>query len=301
VNEMDPTGAVIRSARKQAGLTLGQLAERIGISQATLSRVETGKVQLTPERLRLSSAALGMNVADLAQRDTDRNPATTAVGGAGGDTVGSWRLYEPLPLHVGLRAALELFVEVGYHGTAVRDVAKRAGISVPGLYHHYPGKQDLLVAIMDLTMGDFHSRCVAAQSEARDGVERFRLLIECFALFHSNRRELAFIGASEMRSLEPGNRRRIDAVRNSCQSMVTDAIEELNADGHAAADDPRDTALALVTMLIGIANWYRPGGSLTPEDVVRRYIGHAERVVALRSPLPTVSRAEPVPRVDGPK
>ncbi len=39
-----------------------------------------------------------------------------------------------------LLAALECFVERGYHGTTIRQIANRAGVSVPGLYHHYASK-----------------------------------------------------------------------------------------------------------------------------------------------------------------
>jgi hypothetical protein len=60
---------------------------------------------------------------------------------------GSWRDYEDLGLPKPLAAALEAFVEQGYHGTSIRDVASRSGLSVPGLYHHYPSKQAMLIGL----------------------------------------------------------------------------------------------------------------------------------------------------------
>ena len=59
----------------------------------------------------------------------------------------NWRLYGDIELDPVLRAALEAFVETGYHGATVRDIARRAGLSVPGIYHHYATKQDMLLAI----------------------------------------------------------------------------------------------------------------------------------------------------------
>lgn len=49
-----------------------------------------------------------------------------------------------------LEAAVMCFLENGYHQTGVRDIAKRAGISLGNLYNHFPGKHDVLVEIAAL-------------------------------------------------------------------------------------------------------------------------------------------------------
>ncbi|MEM8682260.1 MAG: TetR/AcrR family transcriptional regulator [Pseudomonadota bacterium] len=49
-----------------------------------------------------------------------------------------------------LEAAITCFLENGYHQTGVRDIAKRAGVSLGNLYNHFPGKHDVLVEIAAL-------------------------------------------------------------------------------------------------------------------------------------------------------
>lgn len=49
-----------------------------------------------------------------------------------------------------LEAALMCFLENGYHQTGVRDIAKRAGVSLGNLYNHFPGKHDVLAEIAAL-------------------------------------------------------------------------------------------------------------------------------------------------------
>ncbi len=49
-----------------------------------------------------------------------------------------------------LEAAVMCFLENGYHQTGVRDIAKRAGISLGNLYNHFPGKHDVLAEIAAL-------------------------------------------------------------------------------------------------------------------------------------------------------
>src|SRR5215213_4061226 len=76
----------------------------------------------------------------------------------------TWRDFPRLELAPPLAGALEAFVELGYHGASVRDIAQRAGLSVPGVYHHWPTKQHLLVALLELTMDDLLDRARAARA-----------------------------------------------------------------------------------------------------------------------------------------
>src|SRR4051795_7148500 len=46
-------------------------------------------------------------------------------------------------------AALRLFAEKGYAATSIADVLREAGANSGSLYHFFPGKQDLLLAVLD--------------------------------------------------------------------------------------------------------------------------------------------------------
>lgn len=45
-------------------------------------------------------------------------------------------------------AAVELFGEVGYRATSLRDLAERVGITHPGLLYHFHSKEQLLSAVL---------------------------------------------------------------------------------------------------------------------------------------------------------
>lgn len=47
-----------------------------------------------------------------------------------------------------VRAAMELFWEKGYQSTSMADLFARADINAGSLYHFFPGKQDVLVAVL---------------------------------------------------------------------------------------------------------------------------------------------------------
>jgi TetR/AcrR family transcriptional repressor of mexJK operon len=42
-----------------------------------------------------------------------------------------------------VQAARDLFVRQGYHGTSMRQIAKKAGIALGGLYNHFDSKEDV--------------------------------------------------------------------------------------------------------------------------------------------------------------
>lgn len=57
-----PLGPRIRQLRRQAGLSLAELAERTEVSEATLSRIETGKSDISAPHLYRLAAALGHDI-----------------------------------------------------------------------------------------------------------------------------------------------------------------------------------------------------------------------------------------------
>ena len=48
-----------------------------------------------------------------------------------------------------IQAAMELFWEKGYGSTSIADILGRSSVNSGSLYHYFPGKQDLLLAVLD--------------------------------------------------------------------------------------------------------------------------------------------------------
>ena len=44
-------------------------------------------------------------------------------------------------------AAHRLFLERGYHGTSMRDIARVAGVALGGIYNHFASKEDIFLAV----------------------------------------------------------------------------------------------------------------------------------------------------------
>lgn len=43
-----------------------------------------------------------------------------------------------------LNAALELFIDHGYHGTSIKLIVEKSGVSTGSVYHHFSNKEDII-------------------------------------------------------------------------------------------------------------------------------------------------------------
>jgi AcrR family transcriptional regulator len=196
---------------------------------------------------------------------------------------GAWRNADDEDLSSILATARDLFYEVGFHGTTVRDIAGRVGVTVPALYYHHANKEAILAALLDRSIGSVIERCEQALTEAGDDpADRFRNLVECLVLYMANHRKSAAMDA-EIRALSPANRRQYSAQRRRVEQMLADTIAEGVAAGEFEVASPSDTARALLGMIQAITVWFSPGGGrLTGPELAARYVGIAGQTVGLR-------------------
>jgi len=81
--------------------------------------------------------------------------------------------------------AMRLFWEKGYGSTSVADVLQGARVNSGSLYHFFPGKQDLLLAVLDMYQQGLHGMLLEpAWRGVTDPIERI------FALLARYRRSL---------------------------------------------------------------------------------------------------------------
>jgi AcrR family transcriptional regulator len=93
-----------------------------------------------------------------------------------------------------LAAALELFVERGFHGTSVPSVAERAGVAAGTIYHYFDSKEALVNALYKRWKAEIGARIIKDFPTSRPVREQFRTIWERMADFAlAHRKELAFL------------------------------------------------------------------------------------------------------------
>lgn len=272
-------GARVREVRNATGVSLRELARRLALSPATITALEKGRTTMSVDRLHEIATALDVSPAELFATGS---AAAVRVRGGHESVDGDWREFGDLDMDVVLRAALACIVRKGYHGCSIRDIAEQADSSVSALYHYYPSKQAMLVALFELTMTDLLRRATAARDECDpdNPVGRLSALVESLTLYHSYRREMGFVGASEMRSLEDDSHSAIAAKRVALQRMVDAEVQAGVDAGVFATDRPHEAARAVVTMCVAVSQWYNPSGDELPEEIASAYVRFALDLVA---------------------
>ncbi|MFM6977606.1 MAG: TetR/AcrR family transcriptional regulator [Micrococcales bacterium] len=77
-----------------------------------------------------------------------------------------------------LDRAVEAFGKTGYHATSMREIAAACNLSQAGLLHHFPNKESLLLAIVDMReTRQFDSRPLE-QLPPKDSKERYLRQVE---------------------------------------------------------------------------------------------------------------------------
>jgi AcrR family transcriptional regulator len=181
-----------------------------------------------------------------------------------------------------LDAALTLFAERGYHGTALSEIADALGIRTPSLYNHMQSKQQLLETIVRRTLDDVLVDFETAVAGLDDPVEQLRSATRVYALRHATHRREALVVNRDTTSLpEPQlttmRERRRDHER-AIRTIITQGIER----GQFNVGNAGLASFAILEMSVSIARWFREDGPLTAEQVADEYADFALRIVRYR-------------------
>ena len=190
---------------------------------------------------------------------------------------------------------MELFAARGYHSTSIADILRAAGANSGSLYHYFPGKQDLLLAVLDTYHEGIDEMLLGpAWQDVDDPIDRV------FALLGKYRELLItsdfFLGcpigdiALEVHEPDPAVRERLMANFTAWQGAVARCLEAAapRLADEADAESLATLVLALMEGGVMLSRTYR---STEPFD----------RIVAeLRRLLTPSSKPGRVQRTPGP-
>ncbi|MFB4424276.1 TetR/AcrR family transcriptional regulator [Streptomyces sp. QL37] len=131
-----------------------------------------------------------------------------------------------------LREAARLFAERGFHGVGVDEIGAAVGISGPGLYRHFPGKDamlaELLVGISERLLAGGKLR-VTEGGASRDGSPDALLdaLIEGHIDFALDDRPLITLHDRELDRLRDTDRRRVRQLQRQYVEVWVEAVRAL--------------------------------------------------------------------------
>ncbi|GJE01556.1 TetR/AcrR family transcriptional regulator [Methylobacterium isbiliense] len=171
------------------------------------------------------------------------------------------------------RAGLQLLYTHGYAAMSLRQLAAEVGIQQGSLYNYFRNKQEFLFDLIRTHMQDLHAALDAALLREGSAAERLQRFVEFHVAYHIERPQQVFICYSELRSLEPDNLEVIVAMRRDYERKLGAILDLGRETGEFQLADTRMGTLAILAMLSGICNWYRPDGRLSTDAVQAIFTG----------------------------
>ena len=175
------------------------------------------------------------------------------------------------------RAALDAFASKGFHGTTTRDISTAAGMSPAALYVHHRSKEDLLFEVS--RAGHERTLALVQASVARSDapVEQLAAFVGDFVRDHAVVHTGARVINYELAALSEEHLAVVAAIRRDIDGVLRSVVERGVATGVFTTPDPHMTTLAILSLGIDVARWYRDEGRWSPDEVAEHY-----RLLALR-------------------
>lgn len=182
---------------------------------------------------------------------------------------------KPEPLddrrQVVINEAARLFGTKGYEGTSMRDIAAAVNILPGSLYHHFPSKEDLFVAVYAFAVSQSLDAVRASIANRTDPWAR--LEAACIAhtqgLLDTNSYAAVLISHLSVSNLP----NQVVALRDSYELVFKELIADLPL---PSGIDRRIFRLGLLGAMSWTITWYRPGGE-TPATIVRKLMSIIRR------------------------
>jgi AcrR family transcriptional regulator len=172
-----------------------------------------------------------------------------------------------------ITAAAAAYGELGYHGSSLREIAKRVGISHAGLLYYFPTKEALLAAVLERRDADDSEREQLTVPPGLDVLRHFVALAE-HNVRHPGIVDLYSRLAAE--AVSPDHPAHDYFVRHyrAARESVVESFEVLAARGQLRDGvDPGAAALAFIALMDGLqVQWLTVPGDVDLIGSLRFYL-----------------------------
>jgi TetR/AcrR family acrAB operon transcriptional repressor len=157
-----------------------------------------------------------------------------------------------------LAAGLEVFSRNGYKGTRVEDIAKQANVTTGAIYHHFGGKSELFIALVEKSETKANQLALQVIEEGGSPATVLRrLLVSVFKFIEQDREYRAmyelFINMNDFSpDLSSLSEQSLEGRRQLTRYFSNLIIEGIDAGEFDPHISPKDAALALVGFINGM-------------------------------------------------
>jgi len=127
--------------------------------------------------------------------------------------------------------AKSLFIEHGYHGLSMREIAEKVGVSKPALYYHFKDKEELFYAVLSSGLDAISNMIDTINNQPVSSSEKLGLFMEYVLTQPTEQRAFIRLGTQEIAQLSPASRQLFSESYNQqfigkLRAMIQTGIEE---------------------------------------------------------------------------
>jgi AcrR family transcriptional regulator len=106
-----------------------------------------------------------------------------------------------------LDKAKNLFIEHGYHGLSMREIAEAVGVSKPALYYHFKDKEELFIAVLNKNLDNTGKEIDEIRSSSITSSEMIAKFIEYVLTQPAEQRAVIRLGTQEISQVSAESRK----------------------------------------------------------------------------------------------
>jgi AcrR family transcriptional regulator len=157
-----------------------------------------------------------------------------------------------------LTAATELFASRGFDATSVRNIAEKAGLSVPGMFHYFSSKEEILYEIMTAFMDNAYKKIMEIYAADIDPIEKLSEICKFYVEQYAGHKHQLTILISERKSLIPEHRQICINKERDYVKALKNLFKELAKRNLLKPIDHSILAFIFFGMVHWTYRWYNP-------------------------------------------
>ncbi|MCQ2000937.1 TetR/AcrR family transcriptional regulator [Arthrobacter zhaoxinii] len=182
-----------------------------------------------------------------------------------------------------LDSATEAFAAKGFHGTTTRDIATAAGVTPGAVYVHHRSKEELLYSISRVG----HERTLdlvrTGVASSTDPVQQIRTMVRDFVEWQAANRTKSSVVNFELAALTEDHRAEVLEIRRSVDAEFRAVVDRGRRQGLFDVEDTGLAVLALLSLCVDVARWYRGDGRQTAAGIGEHHSRLALRMLGAAS------------------
>ena len=170
-----------------------------------------------------------------------------------------------------LESAAQVFRQKGFDGASMADIAEAVQLQKASLYHHFSGKQEILLELLDKALLMVSDQMETVMRHDLPADQKLRLAIRSYLNTLNEQGDLVSVLLLEYRSLDAEYQARHIRLRDKFEKMWRDLIQEGVDTGVFSVENVPVIVRGLMGAMNWSITWYKPSGKLSIDEIAELF------------------------------